>query len=140
MGAAIILQHAAIDKRVFFCVSDCSFSSLHELLKIRLKEDYHLPPFPMMNITDFFIALRTGMSLKKVSPIRDIAALDTPVFFVHGKNDSYIPPSMSEELYRAKKGAKKLYIAPNARHVESYWKNRDEYERLVGEFLDGIGL
>lgn len=138
MGAAIALQNAAIDPRIAFCVVDCPFSDLAALLKYRLKVEYRLPSFPAMQLTDLFIRLRTGMRLKDISPIRDVTNIDAPVFFIHGMDDLYIPTQMSIDMYRAKKGIKMLYLAPNARHADSLVKNKDEYDKLIGEFLAAI--
>lgn len=138
MGAAIALQNIAIDPRVSFCIADCPFSDLEELLKYRLKVEYRLPTFPAMELTRLFAWLRTGMELKSISPIMDIADVETPVFFIHGKEDLYIPTQMTIDMYNSKKGVKKLYLAPNSRHAESVVMNREEYDSLVGDFLSMI--
>ncbi|HYE82401.1 MAG TPA: alpha/beta hydrolase [Clostridia bacterium] len=139
MGAAIALQNIAIDPRIAFCIADCSFSDLMRLFSYRLRVEFKLPPFPAMQITGLFVRLRAGMRFSDVSPIRDIADADTPVLFVHGKEDLYIPAQMSIDMYNSKKGIKKLYLAPDARHAEAVAKNREEYDRQVGEFLYEIG-
>ena len=135
MGAAIALQDIAIDPRVSFCIVDCPFSDLVELLKYRLKVEHKLTPFPSMQITSLFAWLRTGMKLKDISPIMGVANVETPIFFIHGKEDLYIPTRMSIDMYNNKKGLRKLYLAPNARHAESVVMNREEYDKLVGDFL-----
>ncbi len=88
----------------------------------RLKVEYGLPEFPLLFIADLFVKLRSGMSLRQISPIRDLDGLTTPMFFIHGKEDTYIPPQMSIDMFKAKQGLKKLYLAPNADHAEAYYK------------------
>lgn len=140
LGAATVLQNAAIDSRLSFCIADCPYSDLAGLFKMHLRKSFHIPSFPFLNIASFFTKLRIGVSFKDISPVRDIDKIKIPVFFIHANDDECIPKEMSIEMYNAKKGFKKLYIAPNARHVESYWKNREQYELLVEEFLEEIGL
>ncbi len=138
MGAAIALQSLTTDSRISFCIADCPFSDLSKLLKYRLKVEYKLPSFPAIQITSLFVWLRTGMKLKDVSPIRDVSKTEIPILFVHGKEDLYIPAQMSIDMYNSNNGIKKLYLAPNARHAEALPKNRNEYDSLVGDFLNEV--
>jgi uncharacterized protein len=140
LGAATTLQHAAIDPRITFAVSDCSFSCLPDLLAFRMRQDYHLPPFPLLNLSNFFTRLLAGWSYTQASPIQAVTQVETPIFFIHGEMDTYIPPQMSVDLYNAKaKGLRKLYLAPNAGHAEALSKNPVEYDQQVDEFLMEIG-
>jgi pimeloyl-ACP methyl ester carboxylesterase len=136
LGAGVALQHAAIDPRLAFVIADCPFSDLQQLLRFNLKKKYHMPGFPLIQLANFWCWLLTGMTFARVSPIRNITEMTTPLFLAHGMQDDFIPASMSRDLYAAKiKGIRRLYLAPNAGHAEAYWKNQEEYHHLVGEFL-----
>lgn len=141
LGGAIALQYAAIDERAAFVVSDCSFSDLTELLKYRLDYDYHLPAPLFIPLADFFCTLLSGMSFSTVSPIRDVRILQLPVLFIHGKEDRYIPPEMSQRLFNAKVlGIRQIYLVPDARHADSFTKHPIEYEKQVDQFLTRLGM
>lgn len=136
MGAAISLQHAAIDPRIQFVIEDCSFSKLEDLLAFRIKKDYNLGKFPFLYLAMFLIKLVTGMDVRQVSPEAAVSKSSAPILFIHGDSDDFIPTDMVKELYTSKtSGAKKLYIAPNAAHAESFWNNQEEYTKIVNEFL-----
>jgi dipeptidyl aminopeptidase/acylaminoacyl peptidase len=141
LGAATVLQNVSIDPRLSFVVADCPYSDLIQLFTYRLKEDYHLPPFPLLKISSWFSHFISGMSYEEVSPIQGIRQVSTPIFFAHGKDDDYIPPQMSVDMFNAKQtGVRKLYLAPNARHAQAYWKNPEEYDQKMGEFLGEVGI
>lgn len=141
MGAATALQHAGIDDRAMFYIADCPYSDFAEQLKYRLKVEYRiLPAFPLIPLVGLLCRIRSGFSPRQASPIRHIAKVEKPVLFVHGENDLYIPKEMTEDLYRLKPGAKQLYLAPGADHAEALMKNPDDYDRIVGVFLQDIGL
>lgn len=136
MGAAIALQHAILDPRIAFVVADCPFADAGEEFTYRLKEDYHLPRFPVIPFISFITKLRTGFAFRKAAPIKGMPTLATPVFFIHGEDDTYIPPEASVRLYEAKREPKKLWLVPGAGHAESQPTQPDAYARLVGEFLE----
>ncbi len=136
LGAAISMQHAAIDPRVAFVVEDCGFSNLAELLAYRLKAEYHLGKFPILYLASFFSQLLTRMRFEQVMPIQAIEQITAPVLFIHGAADDYIPPQMAQALYQKKQiGARGLYLAPEAGHAESYRSDRAAYTQVVTDFL-----
>jgi len=136
MGAAISLQHAVIDPRIRFVIEDCSFNRLDTLLVHRLKVDYHLPKFPLFPVIMLFCRILTGMIMGEVSPENAVKKISAPILFIHGEKDDFIPPEMAQSLFGSKSlGPKRLYLAPNAAHAESYWNNQKEYSELVAEFL-----
>lgn len=140
MGAGTVLQNVAIDSRIKFCISDCGYSDIATLFKYHLAKDYKIRRLPLVEITSIITRMKNGWGFKDVSPIQSISEVDTPILFTHGGSDDFVPTWMSEEMHRAKKGTKDIYIAANAAHVETYNKNMQEYENRVSKFLTEIGI
>lgn len=141
MGAATVLQHAASDERLRFSIADCPYSDIVGQLIYRLKVEYpHFPVFPTIRLVALICRLRTGARLDMAESLRSLPLAGTPVLFIHGQEDSYIEKRMTEEMFRLKQGPKRLYLAPRADHAEAYMKNPDEYDRIVGEFLEEAGV
>ncbi len=140
LGAATVLQHAAIDPRLDFVVADCPFSTLEAELRHRVRQDYGLPPFPLLSLANLLTRLRAGFSFAQVSPLDAVSRVKTPVLFIHGAEDTYVPTRMGEALYAAKPGAKRLYLVPGATHARSVAVAPEGYDRQVGEFLAELGI
>lgn len=140
LGAAITLQHAAIDPRIRFAIADCGWSDLAALYRLRMHKDYHLPEFPLLQIARWYGKWLLHFDFHEASPIRTIAGVDKPVLLIHGDQDRYIPPEMSVELYNRKKsGVARLYLAKGGGHAEAYFVDPLEYERQISLFLKEIG-
>ncbi|WP_411682626.1 alpha/beta hydrolase [Clostridium thailandense] len=142
MGAVTALLQASLDqtkRNVNFYVVDCPYSDISELLAIKLAKDEK----PHLELAAKFILFygniialnKSGFSLYAVSPIKAIKNIKTPIMFIHGSNDTFIPASMSLDLYLEKTGPKDIYISPGAEHAMSYFVNKSEYTAKVKQFL-----
>jgi hypothetical protein len=138
MGAATALLHAEIDNRVSFVVADCPYQSVRDQFKYRLKVEYRLPGFPILNLSSLISKLMIGAFFGEISPLESVKKLDCPVLFIHGDSDAYIPKEHSINMYNAKKGKKALYLTPGADHARSYVTDKAEYERRVFDFVDSV--
>ncbi|MDC7227885.1 MAG: alpha/beta hydrolase [Spirochaetales bacterium] len=138
MGAATAVMHAAIDDRISFTVADCPYDDLNREFAHRLKKDYKLPVFPLMYISSLITRLSMGFFFNTVSPLKDVDYIKTPILFIHGEQDDYVPPSCSIRMYEKVRGKKGLYLAKNAGHGESIFVNRDAYEKVVYRFIDNL--
>ena len=142
LGAVTALLQAKLDqseKNVNFYVVDSPYSDLWELMNIKLSRDLRPNFQPAAAFILFYsniIALKkSNFSLYAVSPITAISDIKTPIMFIHGSNDTFIPASMSLELYLRKQGPKGIYISPGAEHAMSYITNKEEYIAKVKQFL-----
>lgn len=137
MGAATMLLYAGmIEDGAHFYIADCPFSDFQEQLAYRLKTEMKLPPKIFLPVADLFIRMRQRYSIKDVSPLSVIENIKNPILFIHSKKDDFILPTMTEKLYEHKKGPKKLFMAENGVHAQSFNENREDYEKVIDEFLD----
>ncbi len=134
MGAATVLLHLDIDSRISAVIADCAYSDLTLLLRHQLKQYYHIPAL-LLPLESCIVYIRAGFWFHKVSPIKAVLRTDTPILFIHGKRDGFVPASMSRQMYDCKKRNKAIFLVAKARHAESYCKNRAGYEKRVENFL-----
>ena len=70
---------------------------------------------------------------QKFDSMRKIKKIDMPVLIVHGAADPYIPPSLSEKLYKAAGDDKRLLLIEGGNHNNSIWTGEREYRRALKE-------
>jgi len=110
-------------------------------MQIRLRDQYHLPAFPLMSLGARLLTIFGGFTLEQASPEQAAAELTVPVLFIQSMNDKEAPPAHGRRLFAAKRhGLRRLYLAPDAGHVEAVWADRAAYDREVGEFLQEAGI
>jgi fermentation-respiration switch protein FrsA (DUF1100 family) len=142
LGAVTALLQSKLnesEKSVNFYVVDCPYSDLNELMSVKLAGDLRPTFEPAAGFILFYaniVALKkSNFSLYAVSPIDAISDVKAPIMFIHGSSDTFIPASMSLELYLRKTGPKGIYISPGAEHAMSYFVNKEEYTAKVKQFL-----
>lgn len=140
MGAGTAMMTLPITKDVDFLIEDCGYSSMYEELRVRLKEEYKLPAFPFLQISNRLVNVLYHFDFFKDSPIKAMAKSNIPTLFVHGGNDKYVPTSMVYDLYDAKIGEKELHVFENSKHAASYVDHGYDYVHVVYSFLDKYGF
>lgn len=135
MGAATVIQHAAIDDRVDFVVADCPFKDVRTEFAARVWEDHKIPPYLILRIASLINRLSGNGWYSSISPIKVINDFEAPIFLIHGLADTYILPKHSKELYEKRVENKKLYLVPEAKHALSYLVNKEEYTKQVQTFI-----
>jgi fermentation-respiration switch protein FrsA (DUF1100 family) len=58
--------------------------------------------------------------------------------FVHGEEDTTVPPQNASELYERTKGARELHYVPGADHAESVLVAPKEYREFLASFLETV--
>lgn len=137
MGAATVMLHSAMDKKLAFVIEDCGYSSLKEQLAYVMRTRYHLPPSLLLYPCMAVAWLRTGVRFSQVQPSQAVARSgNTPMLFIHGDKDTYVPFSMLQENYDAKcTGPRRKAVFPGAAHAMSLLSDPARYRRVVETFL-----
>ena len=74
-------------------------------------------------------------------PIESVKRAKTPVIFLHGDADDYVPYQMSVDMYAACNAPrKKLVTLAGAGHGLAYPNNPDEYVEGLREFQEECGF
>jgi fermentation-respiration switch protein FrsA (DUF1100 family) len=106
-------------------VDDCGYTSAWDEFASELKNQFGLPPFPLMYTTSLLCKMRYGWSFSEASAIDAVRQSPYPMLFIHGDEDTFVPTEMVYRLYQAKPSNKKLWIAPGAEHASSYLTHPD---------------
>lgn len=137
MGGSTVLMTTGLElpPQVKAAVSDCAFTSAWEVFSSVLKNMYHLPPFPIMQISNQMVKKKAGYELDECNARIEVAKAKIPILFMHGDSDTFVPCSMVHELYEACNTEKKLVVIEGAGHVESCYRDPEVYEGAIEEFI-----
>lgn len=139
MGASIALMTAGftdLSPTVKAVIADCGYTSPYDVFAHILKKDYHLPPFPIMNINDQLCRHTAGYGFSDYSTVQAVQTTKLPILFIHGEDDDFVPLWMSKKNYSVCRSPKDILIVKNAAHAASYYENRPAYEAKVKSFLN----
>ncbi|GHV32564.1 hypothetical protein AGMMS4952_23140 [Spirochaetia bacterium] len=143
MGAATALQYLPIGaQKIDGIIADCPFTSAADMA-ITIYRLSHVPvciAYPALALGNIFIRIFRGYSIYTVSPLRDVLSGPTPVLFIHGGDDHFVPTRMSVRMTEARQQAgftaTALEIFDGAAHAESVRVDPDRWFRGVFAFID----
>ncbi|MBI5304597.1 MAG: alpha/beta fold hydrolase [Chloroflexi bacterium] len=136
MGGAAVLRAAVRMPQVKAIVVESSYTSIEENVARGLVAKTGLPAFPFAPLIIWLGEQWTGLRIKQVRPIDDVARITRPILFVHGAQDSTIAADNSRRLYDAAQGPKGLFLIPNAKHKGLLAADPVGFERYITGFFD----
>jgi len=138
MGGATVI-HCANEKLKNVCgiIDDCGFDSIVGISKHLIHDIYHMPYFPFGDLAWMWSVIITGISFNTSMGEECVANTDIPILFIHGKEDHYVPCSMSERMYEACRSPKELHLIEGCGHAAAYMMATEEYTQAVNRLLDG---
>lgn len=138
MGGAAVLMTSGeeLPGNVKAIISDSAYTTVFDELSHQIKKAFKLPPFPFVNTASAICRLVAGYSFSDASALKQVKKSRTPVLFIHGEADNYVPFKMAHELYAACGSEKYIFHVPEAEHTMSYQIDAEGYKKTVTSFLN----
>lgn len=138
MGGATVMMASGEDlpPNVKVIVEDCGYTSAVDVFIYQLGVLFGLPKFPVMQAANTVIKLKAGYDLNEASAIKQVAKSKTPILFIHGDEDSFVPFKMLDELYHAAAAHKEKLIIKGAGHWIAESVDKQLYWNTVWNFVN----
>lgn len=138
MGAAttMMVSGEQLPDYVDCFVEDCGYTSVWDQFRKELKEQFHLPAFPLLYTASWLCDLTRGWNFKEASALEQVRKCRRPMLFIHGADDDFVPTQMVYKVYEAKPDPKELWIVPHTAHAVSYRNYPEEYTERVKTFVE----
>ena len=138
MGAATVIMAAGepLPPTVKAVVADSGYTSAMKELAYQLKMFFNLPAFPVMHIASLVTRIFSGYWLGEASALRQIAKSKTPALLIHGSADTFVPPSMFDELCHAAGCPTQKMLIEGAGHGQTPIADRMHYWQTIQDFLE----
>lgn len=143
MGATTVMMTSGeedLPKNVKAIVEDCGYTSIKDEFEYQLKTLFNLPSFPIINMASMVTKLKAGYFLGEGDVIKQLQKSKTPMMFIHGDADTFVPYYMQEQLYNATNCEKEKLTVKGAIHAKSsdiggkmYW---DKIEQFVDKYIE----
>lgn len=138
MGAATVMMCSgdSLPESVKGIIEDCGYTSVWDEFSGEIKNQFHLPVHPLMDMASWMCHHRYGWNFREASALEQVRKSRLPILFIHGDKDTFVPTEMVYRLYEAKtQGDKRLWIAPGSGHARAYRDHPEEYRKVLEEFV-----
>lgn len=138
MGGAVAMVTSPMSDAVAAVVSDGAFTRVADAVANGMVHQRGIPP-AIARLTSrpiiWAASLQLGVDLTLIDPIRWVDFFRAPLLMIHGAQDPYASTAAVQQLYRAAREPKELWLVPEAGHREVYQLRPGEYtERVLGFF------
>ena len=137
MGGATVMMTAGeeLPSNVKAIIEDCGYTSAWEEFAYLLETLFEIPNYPILPAASLVTKLRAGYGLLEASSIKQVAKSKTPILFIHGEEDTFVPFFMLDEVYNAANCEKQKLAVPGAAHAACAEIEPELYKQTVEAFL-----
>ena len=136
MGAATVIMATALPlpENVQCVLADSPYSAPGAIIK-KVCRDMKIPHALAYPFIRFAARTLGGFNLEQCSAVSAAEVSPIPILLLHGKDDRFVPCSMSEQIKKASDKVTTLVTFDGAGHGLSYIVDPIVYENTVFEFL-----
>ncbi|HOX55168.1 MAG: alpha/beta fold hydrolase [Candidatus Omnitrophica bacterium] len=136
MGGSIAIMTAAKSDDIKAVVADSPYIDLDTSIIRHARMLLKIPGDFFGRLAIFSYRLRFFVDSSKISPLKEIPKISPrAVMIISGAKDKRMPSFDAEKLYLNAGYPKEFFLTLYAGHTESFWQNREEYERRVINFF-----
>nr|WP_307990771.1 alpha/beta hydrolase [uncultured Niameybacter sp.] len=138
MGGATVMMASgeSLPNQVKAIIEDCGYSSAWEEFSYILKEVSKVPPQPVLFAANIATRVLAGYWISEASAVKQVAKSTTPILFIHGEKDTFVPFFMLDKVYEAANCEKEKLVVKEAGHAASAEMDPDLYTKTVTNFLN----
>ncbi|MFC0471358.1 alpha/beta hydrolase [Halalkalibacter kiskunsagensis] len=139
MGGATVMMTSGeedLPSNVKVIVEDSGYATVSDVFVYQLDDLFGLPEFPVINAANTMTKLRAGYDLYEASAVDQVAKSQTPILFIHGDADTFVPYEMLDEVYNAATVDKEKLIIEGAGHGDAEKVDPLTYWHSVWGFVD----
>ncbi|MEY2880536.1 MAG: hypothetical protein RLZZ15_2916 [Verrucomicrobiota bacterium] len=134
-GGATIAFAAAELRDVRWAVLEAVYPTLRNAIDRRFRRTVHVPGWLAGALMTPFAEWRLGLRLDAISPRDAATKFSCPVLVLAGGADEHTHPADARELFDRIPSPKKFHVVPGAKHVDLLGFAKQNYERVVLEFI-----
>lgn len=117
-------------------IADCGFTSPRDIFVHVLKRDYKVGKFPLIHTQKFFCHHVAGFDIDE-STLDVLEDNETPILFVHGGKDDFVPTVMSHRNFLANKSdLKEILIIGPAPHAQCVNTDPEKCKKTMLAFCE----
>lgn len=141
MGAATVMMASGenLPDNVVCVMADCGYSSQKKIIK-KVVREMKLPADLIYPFIKLGARIFGGFDLEETSPVEAVSRSKTPIVYIHGDTDDFVPHSMSVECFEATNAPKKLVTIEGAGHGLAFPSNQEKYIESLREFQQEANL
>lgn len=137
LGASTVVMASGkpLPHQVRGIIADSPFTSPYDIISRTISHKYHAPSGILMPVICFWSRCLAKISLREYSTLQAMETNETPILFVHGKMDDYVPWKMSVQTSEACRPYHELFLVDGADHGTGYMVEPELYREKLTAFF-----